>query len=416
MQPHPLRPVGYGMLPVVLEGLSDVAWAGLEHAHGSAADVPGLLRALRAAEPEVRKKAQWHLYGNIFHQGTRYEASAYAAPFLIELLADPATPERNEILGLLTSLAIGYDESWLPGPFPVASYRQRAVGGEQVLRAAPAPTGDEDDGRYQYWESLDEQDQDRMFAHVELSAYDAVRAGVPLYCALLADEDPAVRIAAAYALAWFGEDAFASVGPLTSAAGDPRMPVAATALVALGLVGTADPIAVRVVRAAVTDDRDLVRWAAAVALARLHGPAADPAVAAELLAWTGGDNPAHREVPYLDGDVSGLAGLALRQLGDAHAEAAFDALLSRIPTVDGPESLPIVGEALRRAFPDGRLVEGTRFADLDTRQQRLLRTLAASPSTWGWGQAPVFGNFMGMVLAYGLPYNPEAMRTFVTGP
>jgi len=409
--------VGRGRLLLVLEGLSVVAWAELEHAYGSAADVPDLIRALRAADPAVRKKARWRLYGNIFHQGTRYEASAYAVPFLIELLADPATPGRSEILGLLTSLAIGYDESWLPDPFPVASYRQRAVGGEQVLQAAPAPSGDEDDdSRYQYWESLDEQDQDRMFAHVELSVYDAVRAGVPLYRTLLVDESPSVRRAAAYALAWFSEDALATISPLASAASDPRAPIAATALVALGLIGAAGPTAARIVHDALTDDRDLVRWGAAVAHARLHGPAADPAVAAELLAWTGGDNPVYQEIPYLDGNVSGLAGLALRQLGDAHAAAAFEALLIRIPAVNGPESLPIVGEALRRAFPDGRLTEGTRLADLDTRQQRLLQTLADSPGTWGWGQAPVFGNFIGLVLAYGLPYNPEAMRTFVAGP
>jgi hypothetical protein len=37
-----------GRLPVVLEGLSDVAWAELEHAYGSAADVAELIRALRA--------------------------------------------------------------------------------------------------------------------------------------------------------------------------------------------------------------------------------------------------------------------------------------------------------------------------------------------------------------------------------
>ncbi|GID96595.1 hypothetical protein Adi01nite_60070 [Amorphoplanes digitatis] len=403
------------MLPLVLEGLSGVAWAELEHAYGSAADVPDLIRALRADDPAARQKARRGLYGNIFHQGTRYEASAYAVPFLIELLADPATSERDEILGLLTSLAIGYDESWLPDPFPVASYRRRAVGGGQVLRAAPAPTGDEDDGRYRYWESLDEQDQDRMFAHVELSVYDAVRAGVPLYCALLADEDPSVRLAAAYALAWFGEDALAVGGPLASAAGDARAEIAATALVALGLVGTGDPAAERVVRAALADDRDLVRWGAAVAHARLRGPAADPAAAAELLSWAGGDGPTRREVPFLDGDVSGLAGLALRQVGDAYAGAGFDALLARIPAVSGPEALPIVGEALRRAFPDGRLAPGVRFADLDGRQQRLLRALADSPGTWGWGGAPVFGNFMGMVLGYGLPFNPEGMRTFVDG-
>lgn len=56
--------------------------------------IPELIRGLRATDPQVRKKARGHLYGNIFHQGTRYEASAYAVPFLLELLEVSATPER----------------------------------------------------------------------------------------------------------------------------------------------------------------------------------------------------------------------------------------------------------------------------------------------------------------------------------
>jgi len=398
----------------MLEGLSDVAWAELEHAYGSAADVPDLIRALRAADPDVREKARWQLYGNIFHQGTRYQASAYAVPFLLELLADPATPERTEVLALLTSLAIGYDEAWLPDGFPVASYRERAVGGEEVLRAAPTPTVDEDDdSSYRYWESLDEQQQDRLFAHIELAVYDAVRAGVQLFCVLLGDDDPQMRVAAAYALSWFSEDAATSAAPLTATASDPAAPVAATALVALGLAGADDTGAARTIQAALVDGRDVVRWGAAIALAGLHGHDADASVVTELLAWAGGDSPSRAEIPYLGGDLAGYAALALRQLGDEQADPAYDALLDRIPVVNGPEALPVVGEALRLAFPDGRIAADVRFVDLDQRQQRLLRALAASPATWGWGQYPNFGNFSLMLGDYGLPSSVEAMGAFV---
>jgi HEAT repeat protein len=400
----------------VLEGLSQVPWAALEHAYGSASDVPDLIRALRSPDPEVRKNARWHLYGNIFHQGTRYEASAYAAPFLLELLADPTTPDRDELLGLLTLLAIGYDEAWLPNGFPVASYRQRAAGGEQILRAAPAPTGDEDDdSRYEYVESLDEHQQEQMFAHVELAVYDAVRAGVPLFRTLLTDENPGMRVAAAYALAWFSEDVVDTSPALVSAAGDPHPTVAATALVALGLVDTRDEAARRIIEAALADDREVVRWGAAVALARLHGPAAEAWAAHELVAWTGGSSKAHDGIPYLSGDLAGYAGLALGQFGDAQADASFDALLARIPAVSGPEALPVVGEALRRAFPAGRMRDGVSFADLDERQRRLLRTLADSPNTWGWGEYGLFGNFSLMVGGYGLPHDVNAMRTYIDG-
>lgn len=216
-------------------------------------------------------------------------------------------------------------------------------------------------------------------------------------------------------MAWFGEDAVTSVGPLTAAASDSEALVAATALVALGLIGTDDSIAAQTIRAGLTDQRDLVRWGAAVALVRLHGPAADEAAVTELLAWAGADSPDSAGIPYLEGDMAGYAGLALRQLGDAHAAAAFDTLLARIPTVSGPEALPVVGEALRHAFPAGPVEADIRFAALDQRQQRLLRALADSPTTWGWGQYATFGNFTMMLSAYHLPHDVEAMHSFVTG-
>src|SRR5262245_18811798 len=52
----------------MLEGLGAVDWAALEHAYGSAGDVPELIRALRDRDPEVRNRALWQLWGNIYHQ------------------------------------------------------------------------------------------------------------------------------------------------------------------------------------------------------------------------------------------------------------------------------------------------------------------------------------------------------------
>jgi hypothetical protein len=49
----------------------------------------------------------WHLCGNIWHQGTVYEATAYAVPFLIELAAHPLVPDRLGILQLLAVIATG---------------------------------------------------------------------------------------------------------------------------------------------------------------------------------------------------------------------------------------------------------------------------------------------------------------------
>ena len=82
----------------MLEGLDSIRWAELEHAYGSAEDVPGLLRELLDRDPAVRSKTIWTLYGNVFHQGTRYPATAYVVPFLIELCESPETPARGDLL------------------------------------------------------------------------------------------------------------------------------------------------------------------------------------------------------------------------------------------------------------------------------------------------------------------------------
>jgi hypothetical protein len=48
------------------------------------------------------------LHETIWHQGTVYEASAYAVPFLLQMLAAPDTPDKAAIAFLLASLANGH--------------------------------------------------------------------------------------------------------------------------------------------------------------------------------------------------------------------------------------------------------------------------------------------------------------------
>jgi len=209
----------------MLDGLERIDWSRLEHAYGSAADVPDQIRALTSADPNQRDRALGELYSNIFHQGTRYEASAYAVPFLLELVRNPERPDRD-LLGLLTALAIGYDEAWLPDGFPVAQLREAAQGGEEVLRSAPPLAhGDEPaERRLRYWDSLDPEAEARAYAYIELATYDAVRAGVPAFVDILAQPDasPGDRTGAVYALAWFPEEARLSVPALVRAAAHPE--------------------------------------------------------------------------------------------------------------------------------------------------------------------------------------------------
>jgi hypothetical protein len=95
--------------PDPLVGLRDIDWASLTHAYGSAADVPGQLEAVATGSAPQREKALWELWGNIHHQGTVYEASAYAVPFLARLAMDDAVPAaaRTELIALIAAVAAG---------------------------------------------------------------------------------------------------------------------------------------------------------------------------------------------------------------------------------------------------------------------------------------------------------------------
>ena len=92
-----------------LSNLDEVPWSQLTHAYGTAEDVPKLLRQLEteATDATYEDSALYHLYGNIWHQGTVYEATSYAVPFLLELARDVALPKRQGVVGLLGAIANG---------------------------------------------------------------------------------------------------------------------------------------------------------------------------------------------------------------------------------------------------------------------------------------------------------------------
>lgn len=97
----------YGPSPDPLAGLDAIDWASLDHAHGSAKDVPQFLRGLRASSEGGRDEALHDLFESVWHQGTVYSASAHVVPFLAELIEAPETKEKSSLVSLLASIAGG---------------------------------------------------------------------------------------------------------------------------------------------------------------------------------------------------------------------------------------------------------------------------------------------------------------------
>jgi HEAT repeat protein len=88
----------------VLERLEEVPWGELGAAYGPAEWVPEAVRGLLDPDPDERARALGWIVGGTYHQQTADEATPHVVPFLIELAADPTTPDRSRLLSFLAEL------------------------------------------------------------------------------------------------------------------------------------------------------------------------------------------------------------------------------------------------------------------------------------------------------------------------
>ena len=90
-----------------LEGLDKINWSNLKHAYGPANDVPILLKTLVEGDKKQREKVWYEFFGNIWHQGTIYEATVFATPFFVKLVQKGPHHDLASILDFLSVLADG---------------------------------------------------------------------------------------------------------------------------------------------------------------------------------------------------------------------------------------------------------------------------------------------------------------------
>lgn len=113
----------------MLEDLDSVAWDRLQHAYGTAEDVPGLLRELVQGDAAATRTAMTTLWGTVWHQGSVYEASAPTVPFLAEIAAGgEAVSEyvRAAVVLLLMDIARGHAYLDFSAPDPDLSEQLQA--------------------------------------------------------------------------------------------------------------------------------------------------------------------------------------------------------------------------------------------------------------------------------------------------
>ncbi|WP_143447858.1 hypothetical protein [Kineosporia sp. R_H_3] len=92
----------------------DIDWSTVKACCGPATSIPSLLRDLASAQPSQRSHAISELWGCLCHQGTVYEASALAVPFLFTAAKSLELPsaERDQLLALIVHIGLGEDTTW----------------------------------------------------------------------------------------------------------------------------------------------------------------------------------------------------------------------------------------------------------------------------------------------------------------
>jgi hypothetical protein len=341
----------------MLDRLDCIPWQCLHHAHGSADDVPGLLRAL-AQSGKQQEDALRELFGNIWHQGTVYEASSYAVPFLVELAAKPGLTRRDEILGLIGALAKG--NSYL------------AVHAQPGLKMGE-PLRQEAD----FEERLENELQSvRITRRTVFEHRDVV-------CKLLKDTMPMVRAGAAHVLSQFPEQLSELGFVLRLAVKEEKHPlVLAGMLWCLGALRDDSPEAFAILDTAVRGSADPRQtFAASIALYRISGELHSAALpvyrqlaaatwfAESFLAGVPWDFSA--EVPIeellatVEPDPAGATRTLLMLLNQAHAQE---------------DSYPaVVHDLLQLNFTEGNWRE---CGQLTSTQKEVLRCVVETEDAW----------------------------------
>jgi HEAT repeat protein len=403
----------------MLEGLDRINWDRLAHAYGRAGDVPGHIRALASPDARARQRAVNSLVNTIFHQGSRYRASAPAVPFLFELLKHPEAQDKEQIIVLLERLAVGYPENYLLRGFdPVREFAKadrlaRRVDLAQLRKAEPDEADDWDPGRQALWAR---------------DAYQAVLGRAGTLQRLTRATDLKVRMAAVRVLAWFPEAAARSIQFVRKVAhGLPEADELANAIHCLAILGRylRDCFDVPWLGAQLQTDRPfVVRVTAAFALAILRGKAL-PAEALEVLLDALQDRA--RAEAAGTGAAWHWLGL-LSQVGEVihvvrpkATEPVLTALCRAAERVDDAMAGADTFYALLAvAFPNSKRNLGrdpdTGLPKLDTAtltdvQLRALRAIGNSPV---WRKTPFFcGRLMDIGLDYGLPWEPDQYQAFL---
>jgi hypothetical protein len=271
----------------------------------------------------VRSEVLWILYGNVFHQGTRYPATPYVIPFLIELCASPEVPKRGDLLRYWGSLITGY---FSVQERPCWGDGERIYDCGQVLIPEPGDS---------FWGD---------YPAILHQVYQESIKGYEVVCRLLADEDPSVRTGAAWMLACLPTMAGASVPKLKGhVRAEPSGWVRAAIAFALGELGEAPSLRHMVVE----EQFPAPRCMAACQLARVEPT---ERLIEPLLEFLSEPIEGYENIPGAGGKSTGDAAFSISHLPPEVQRQAIPAICDRLDQTRSFETMPLVSALLSAAF------------------------------------------------------------------
>jgi HEAT repeat protein len=180
----------------MLERLDEVPSGEVNAAYGPAEWVPEAIRGLLDPDPDARDAALDWIYEGTYHQQTADEATPHVVPFLIELAADPAVPDRSRLLTFVAQV-VGLETI-----YPIVDrededredeYQEDEDQGAAEIVADEALPNNSESVHQNHWQACQAaawRDADVLFG-------------------LLDDRDPDVRVAAGLVLAVLVQDGIA---------------------------------------------------------------------------------------------------------------------------------------------------------------------------------------------------------------
>jgi hypothetical protein len=383
----------------MLEGLNDVEWDKLEHAYGSASDVPDFIRSLLSDDPDVRGQALWSLYGNIFHQGTRYEATPYAIPFIFELIKSPNTPEKVDLVKFTVDLALGYPEAYLPKGPNVDDWIQDAA----ELKDHP------------------EYIEDDWMRHIDtfINCYKTVLKNISTYYDCMRDSEEDLRLMAIFAVAWFRESSKESAVVIRELLEkESNDNVIASALLSLSMLDaySEDTSDLPRFKEYFSGEYDiLIKISAAISLINVLQHDVDEEAIEfliEKLPLMVQMEISPYDFPWNDGEIIGYVSEVLKFYGLESPEKIIPPMCKILKDLSGFQSFEITYSLLWMTFHDPSEERDWLLNKLNKYQKMVLRVLANNQNIWQL-DGEEFSNFTMLMDDYNLPRSMTELRKFL---